>query len=195
MALREHLKAGLADTLSRSWWMLLLRGLVAIAFGVLTFARPGITLASLVLVFGAFALADGVLGVWTALTHRHDGENRWLLLLGGLAGIGVGVLTLFEHGITAVALLFYIAIWAITTGVLEIVAAIRLRHEMQGEWMLVLAGLCSVAFGVLLMARPGDGALAVLWLIGSYALLFGLLLLALSFRVRGFAKALAPHPA
>jgi len=195
MALREHLKAGLADTLSRSWWMLLLRGLVAIAFGVLTFARPGITLASLVLVFGAFALADGVLGVWTALTHRHDGENRWLLLLGGLAGIGVGVLTLFEPGITAVALLFYIAIWAITTGVLEIVAAIRLRHEMQGEWMLVLAGLCSVAFGVLLMARPGDGALAVLWLIGSYALLFGLLLLALSFRVRGFAKALAPHPA
>jgi uncharacterized membrane protein HdeD (DUF308 family) len=195
MALREQLKAGLADTLSRSWWMLLLRGLVAIAFGVLTFARPGITLASLVLVFGAFALADGVLGVWTALTHRHDGENRWLLLLGGLAGIGVGVLTLFEPGITAVALLFYIAIWAITTGVLEIVAAIRLRHEMQGEWMLVLAGLCSVAFGVLLMARPGDGALAVLWLIGSYALLFGLLLLALSFRVRGFAKALAPHPA
>ena len=195
MALREHLKAGLADTLSRSWWMLLLRGLVAIAFGVLTFARPGITLASLVLVFGAFALADGVLGVWTALTHRHDGENRWLLLLGGLAGIGVGVLTLFEPGITAVALLFYIAIWAITTGVLEIVAAIRLRHEMQGEWMLVLAGLCSVAFGVLLMARPGDGALAVLWLIGSYALLFGILLLALSFRVRGFAKALAPHPA
>jgi len=195
MALREHLKAGLADTLSRSWWMLLLRGLVAIAFGVLTFARPGITLASLVLVFGAFALADGVLGVWTALTHRHDGENRWLLLLGGLAGIGVGVLTLFEPGITAVALLFYIAIWAITTGVLEIVAAIRLRHEMQGEWMLVLAGLCSVAFGVLLMARPGAGALAVVWLIGSYALLFGLLLLALSFRVRGFAKALAPHPA
>ena len=195
MALREHLKAGLADTLSRSWWMLLLRGLVAIAFGVLTFARPGITLASLVLVFGAFALADGVLGAWTALTHRHDGENRWLLLLGGLAGIGVGVLTLFEPGITAVALLFYTAIWAITTGVLEIVAAIRLRHEMQGEWMLVLAGLCSVAFGVLLMARPGDGALAVLWLIGSYALLFGLLLLALSFRVRGFAKALAPHPA
>jgi uncharacterized membrane protein HdeD (DUF308 family) len=195
MALREQLKAGLADTLSRSWWMLLLRGLVAVAFGLLTFARPGITLASLVLLFGAFSLADGVLGVWTALTHRHDGENRWLLLLGGLVGIGVGILTLLAPGLTALALLFYIAIWAIATGVLEIVTAIRLRHEIQGEWMLVLAGLCSVVFGLLLMTRPGAGALTVVWLIGSYALVFGLLMLALSFRVRGFAKALAPRPA
>jgi uncharacterized membrane protein HdeD (DUF308 family) len=195
MALREQLKAGLADTLSRSWWMLLLRGLVAVAFGLLTFARPGITLASLVLLFGAFSLADGVLGVWTALTHRHDGENRWLLLLGGLVGIGVGILTLLAPGLTALALLFYIAIGAIATGVLEIVTAIRLRHEIQGEWMLVLAGLCSVVFGLLLMTRPGAGALTVVWLIGSYALVFGLLMLALSFRVRGFAKALAPRPA
>jgi uncharacterized membrane protein HdeD (DUF308 family) len=195
MALREQLKAGLADTLSRSWWMLLLRGLVAIAFGVLTFARPGITLATLVLVFGAFALADGVLGAWTALTHRQDGENRWLLLLGGLVGIGVGLLTLRAPGITALALLFYIAIWAIATGVLEIVTAIRLRHEIQGEWLLVLAGLCSVAFGVLLMMRPDTGALTVLWLIGTYAVVFGVLLLMLSFRVRGLAKAVAPRPA
>ena len=195
MALREQLKAGLADTLSRSWWMLLLRGIVAIAFGLLTFARPGITLASLVLLFGAFSLADGVLGVWTALTHRHDGENRWLLLLGGLVGIGVGVLTLLAPGLTALALLFYIAIWAIATGMLEIVTAIRLRHEIQGEWLLVLAGLCSVVFGLLLMARPGAGALTVVWLIGSYALIFGILLLALSFRVPGLAKALAPRPA
>jgi uncharacterized membrane protein HdeD (DUF308 family) len=188
MAVVEKLAENLAETLSRNWWVLLLRGVVAILFGVLAFMQPGISLASLVLLFGAFAFADGVLGAWTAISHRKDTENWWVLLLEGLLGVGVGALTLLNPGVTALVLLFYIAIWAMATGVLEIVTAIRLRKEIEGEWMLVLAGLASVVFGVLLMASPGAGALAVLWLIGSYAIVFGMLLVALAFRVRGAAK-------
>jgi len=188
MAVVEKLAEDLAETLSRNWWVLLLRGIVAILFGALTFLQPGISLASLLLLFGAYALADGVLAAWTAITHRKDRENWWVLLLEGLVGIGVGALALIKPGLTALALLFYIAIWAITTGVLEIVAAVRLRKEIEGEWALILAGLASVAFGVLLMARPGSGALAVLWIIGSYALVFGVLLVILAFKVKGLAK-------
>ncbi len=142
------------------------------------------------LLFGAFALADGAIGVWQALGARKDRENWWVLLLGGLLGIGVGVLTLFHPGVTALALLFYIAIWAVATGVLEIVAAIRLRKEIEGEWLLGLAGLASVAFGVLLVLQPAAGALAVLWLIAAYAIVFGALLVVLAFRARGFARRL-----
>jgi uncharacterized membrane protein HdeD (DUF308 family) len=184
----EMLTEKLSEALSRSWWLLLLRGIVAILFGILTFVQPGISLAALVLLFGAFSLADGVLGVWTAYSSRKEREHWWLLLLGGLVGVGVGLLTLFAPGVTALALLFYIAIWAVATGVLQIVAAIRLRKEIEGEWTLVLAGLASVAFGVLLMARPGAGALAVLWLIAGYAIVFGLIMVLLSFKVKGFAS-------
>lgn len=179
-----------ATILSRHWWMVLLRGLLAIAFGVLTWVQPQISLAALVLVFGAYALADGVLGVWTALSGRNEHEDWWVLLLWGLAGIVVGALTLWAPGLTALALLFYIAVWAVATGVLEIVAAIRLRKIINDEWWLILGGLLSVIFGVLLMAQPGVGALTVLWLIGSYAIVFGVLLVVLALKVRGFAKRL-----
>jgi len=188
MAVVERLAENLAEALSRNWWVLLLRGIVALLFGVLTFMQPGISLATLVLLFGAFAFADGALATWTAISHRKDTENWWVLLLEGLLGIGVGALTVFNPAVTALVLVFYIAIWAIATGVLEIVIAIRLRKEIKGEWTLVLAGLASVAFGVLIMASPGPGALAVLWLIGSYAIVFGMLLVLLAFKVRGAAK-------
>lgn len=183
----EILAEKLAHVLARGWWLLLLRGIVAILFGVLTFLQPGISLAALVLLFGAFALADGVLGAWTAISGRKEHEHWWLLLLAGLVGVGVGLLTLFAPGVTALALLFYIAIWAVATGVLQIAQAIRLRKEIEGEWMLIVAGLASVAFGVLLMARPGAGALAVLWLIGGYAIAFGVIMVLLSFKVKGLA--------
>src|SRR5262245_17250423 len=178
----------LASILSRSWWLLLLRGLAAIAFGVLTWFRPGISLAALVLLFGAYSLADGILATWTAIAGPKDHDDWWVLLLEGLLGLVIGILTFVVPGITALALLFYIAIWAIGTGVLEIVAAIRLRKIVQGEWLLILAGLASVVFGVLLIWQPGAGALAVLWLIASYAVLFGVLLLILAFKSRGFVK-------
>ncbi|HEV2547182.1 MAG TPA: HdeD family acid-resistance protein [Stellaceae bacterium] len=181
----------LASSLARGWWLLLLRGLVAIIFGVLAWVQPGITLAALVLLFGAYSMADGVLCLWTAITGPKGHEYWWLLLLQGLVGIGIGFLTFFAPGITALALLFYIAIWAIATGVLEIAAAIRLRKEIDNEWLLLVAGLASVAFGILLAAQPAAGALAVLWLIGSYAILFGVLLLILAFKIRKFVPKLS----
>jgi len=136
-------------------------------------------------------MADGILGAWTAIAGRKERDHWWVLLLEGLVGIGVGLLTLFAPGVTALALLFYIAIWAIATGVLEIVAAIRLREEIEGEWLLVLGGLASVVFGILLMARPGVGVLAVLWLVAAYAVVFGVLLVVLAFKARSFGRQLA----
>jgi uncharacterized membrane protein HdeD (DUF308 family) len=190
MPIAHELAFNLAALLARNWWVLLLRGVVAIVFGALTLASPALSLASLVLLFGAFCLADGLMAAWTALSNGKQKENGWLLLIGGLLGIGVGLLTIFQPAVTGLALLFYIAIWAIATGVVHVLAAIRLRQEIANEWMLILAGLASVAFGALLMARPGSGALAVLWLIASYAIVRGLLLVVLAFEVRSAAKKL-----
>jgi uncharacterized membrane protein HdeD (DUF308 family) len=178
----------LADILSRFWWMTLLRGVIAILFGVAVFFQPQISLLSLVLVFGFFALVDGVASVATAIGGRRTHESWGLLLLGGLAGIGVGLLTIFSPEVTTLALLFYIAIWAIATGLLEIAAAIRLRKEIEGEFWLGLAGAASIAFGVILVVRPGVGALAVLTVIAAYAIFFGSMLVLLALRTRGFVN-------
>jgi uncharacterized membrane protein HdeD (DUF308 family) len=173
----------LVEALARYWWVVVLRGVLAIALGVLAFVWPVVTLTSLVIVFGAYALVDGVFALLSAV-RGGGAEPWWLLVLEGGVGIGIGVLTLVAPGITALALLFYIAIWAIATGVLEIAAALALRKEIEGEWLLVLGGLVSVAFGALLIARPGAGALAVLWLIGGYAIAFGALLVLLGLKLR-----------
>jgi uncharacterized membrane protein HdeD (DUF308 family) len=183
----------LAAILSHAWWVLLLRGVVAIAFGVLVWLQPGSSFMALMWLFGAYLLADGILGVWMATTGRSVHEDWWVLLLWGLVGIGVGVMTFLAPGITGLALLFYIAIWAIATGVLEIVAAVRLRKEMEGEWVLVVGGLISVLFGAFLVARPAEGAMAMLWLIATYAVVFGILLMMLAFRVRAFGHRFVRH--
>ena len=181
----------LTDVLSRGWWHLLLRGLAAIAFAILTWFRPGISLAALVLLFGAYALVDGVLAVWTAIAGRKIYDGWWVLLLIGLIGVAVGIMTFMTPGITALALLYYIAFWAIFRGILEISTAIRLRKEIEGEWLLILGGVASVVFGVLLLARPGAGALAVITLIAVYALVVGIILVILAFKVRGLGSRLA----
>jgi len=181
----------LSAILHRGWWMLLLRGLVAIAFACLIWLQPGLSLAALILLFGAYSMADGILGVAGAVTSPREHEYRWLMLLEGLLGIGVGLLTFLAPGVTALALLFFIAVWAIGTGVLEIAAAIRLRKEIEGEWFLILSGLASVVFGVLLMSQPGAGALALLWLIAIYAFVFGILLVILAFKARAFGSQIA----
>lgn len=177
-----------SSILSRYWWMMLLRGVISIAFGVLIFTQPGISLKALTLLFGAFALADGITSIISALGGMKQNENWWILLLVGLCGIGIGVLTFVSPAMTAVVLLFYIAAWAIASGLLEIVAAIRLRKEIEGEWWLALGGLLSVAFGIFLMARPGAGVLALLWMIGAFAIAFGVVLIGFSFRARSFVK-------
>jgi uncharacterized membrane protein HdeD (DUF308 family) len=182
----NNIEKQLSNVFARRWWMLVLRGIAAIVFGVLMWLLPGVSLAVLVLLFGAFVLADGILGIWMAVAGSKEYEDWWALLLWGLVGIGVGVLTFLAPGVTELALLFFIAVWAIATGVLEIVAAIRLRREIKGEWLLILGGLMSVAFGVVLMAQPGAGALALIWLIGGYAILFGMVLVILAFTTRSF---------
>ena len=169
---------------TKNWWVLLLKGLVAILFGVLAFSRPGITVAALVLLFGAYALVDGIftlIGAFAGWRHRED---RWLLVLEGLLGIGAGFVTLHAPVLTAVALVFFIAAWALATGVLKIVEAIRLRREISGEFWLVLSGIASVVFAFLVMMRPAAGALAMAWLIGWFALIMGVMLVMLSLRMR-----------
>lgn len=175
--------------LARNWWLLLVRGVLAIIFGVLAFAWPGLTLAVLVLLFGAYALVDGIFALVTGLVRIGRQERWWLMVLEGIAGIVAGLITFFYPGMTAVLLLYFIAAWALVTGVLEIVAAIRLRREIENEWWLGLAGVASVIFGILLFLQPAAGALAVVWLIGGYAILFGVLLIFLAFRVRGLGEA------
>ncbi len=182
------MQTAIADLFSRFWWMILLRGAIAVLFGIVLFAWPGVTLASLVILFGIFAFADGIGNVVIAFGGRQEEDHWWVLLLAGLAGIVVGILTFLNPGITALVLLFYIAIWAIVTGVLQIVAAIRLRKVIQGEFWMVLGGLASVVFGVFVIARPGPGALAVLWFIGAYAIVIGAVLILFAFRARGFVK-------
>jgi uncharacterized membrane protein HdeD (DUF308 family) len=172
-------------TLSRYWWVLAIRGGAAILFGIAAFVWPGITLAALVLLFGAYALVDGIFAVIAGISTRKEQERWWMMILEGLAGIVLGVLTFLWPDITALVLLYFIAAWSIVTGVFEIAAAIRLRKEIEGEWLLALSGVASLIFGILLVVLPGPGALALIWLIGSYAIIFGILMLVLAFQVRG----------
>jgi len=189
------------EMLARYWWALVLRGVVAIAFGVLAFLWPGVTLEVLILFFGAYMLVDGVFGVIAAIGGRSHAQHWGLLLIEGIAGIAIGVLTFVAPVVTGIALLMFIAAWALVTGVLEIVAAIRLRREIEGELWLGLAGLLSIAFAVMLVVFPLAGALSIVWLLALYAITFGVVLVVLGFRVRGLEPgpggtgASAPAPA
>ena len=169
--------------LARNWWMIVLRGVFSIAFGVLAWTWPGITLGVLVLLWGAYAFADGVLALGAAVSGA-SGKPWWMLTLEGLVGLGAAAVAFFYPGVTALVLLYMIAAWAIVTGIFEIVAAIQLRKEIEGEFWLALAGVASLVFGAILIARPAVGALAVTWMIGLYAVAFGALLIAVGFRVK-----------
>jgi len=171
--------------LSRNWWALALRGLAAIVFGILAFVWPGITLFVLIIFFGAYMLVDGVFAIVAAVRVAGEAARWWLLLVEGILGVLAGIVAFVWPGLTALALLYFVAAWAIVTGIFEIVGAIRLRREIEGEWALILGGALSVLFGVLLVAvGPGVGLLSLVWLIGVYAVAFGVLLLILAFRVR-----------
>lgn len=171
------------DLIEKYWWTFVVRGLLAIAFGVIALIWPGITLLALVVLFGVYVTMEGIFSMVTAFNNRGV-RFWWVLLLEGLASIAIGCVAFIWPGITAVVLLIFIALWAILTGVLEIGAAIQLRKQIQGEWILAVSGALSILIGFILLVNPGSGALAVVWLIGLYALVFGGLLTFLGLKFR-----------
>ena len=176
--------------LGRHWWVLALRGLLAVLFGVMALIWPGTTVRVLVILFGIYAVVDGLFALFSALATRQGRGGRWLLLVEAAAGIAAGVLAFIWPETTALVLLYLIAAWAILTGVLELIAAFWLRREVEGEWVLALAGAISIILGLLLALRPESGLVAVVWFVGGYAIVFGVLLIILGFRLRGLYQEL-----
>jgi uncharacterized membrane protein HdeD (DUF308 family) len=170
------------EAFAKNWWVLLIRGILAVLFAVMAFTLPGLTLVTLVLLYGVYALADGLTALWVGGRAR-----AWWFAMLGILGVIVGVCTFIYPGITAIALLYLIAAWAVVRGAFEIVTAIQLRKEINNEWMLILGGILSIIFGLALVANPAAGALAVVWIIGSYAFIFGLMMIVLAFRLRGLS--------
>jgi uncharacterized membrane protein HdeD (DUF308 family) len=164
------------------------RGVVAVIFGVVALIWPGQALQALVLVFGAFALVDGIFAIFAGIASSRYFDRWWAVLLEGVVGVVIGLLTFFWPNITALVLLYFIAAWALITGIFEIVAAIQLRRVITGEWALILSGLLSMLFGVLLFVFPGAGAVSVIWMIGIYAVIFGISEIIFAFRLRGLRK-------
>ena len=198
------------DHLASRWWLLALRGVVAVLFGILALAWPGVTITALVFLFGFYALVDGLVSIasafmpdrrtgakrlWDNLTGagRLTGFERLWLVLVGIAGIVFGLMAFVWPGITALVLLYLIAFWAIFIGVMQILAAVRLRREIDNEWWLIVGGAAAVVFGVIAFVDPGTGALSLVWLIAVYAILFGVTLLALALRLRG-GRGRLPRP-
>ena len=178
--------------LSQNWWLVLLRGVLGILFGLAAFVWPGLTLLTLIVMFGVYAIFDGIVAIVSGLSHTKDSPRWWVFLLEGLISVGAGVVALLFPGLATLVLIYMIASWAIITGVLEIIAAIRLRNEITNEWMLGLGGLVSIILGVLLFLEPAAGSLAIVGTIAAYALIFGVLLVILGFRLRSW-KATNPR--
>lgn len=178
----------LADLYKKAWYMLLIRGILLVVFGVLVASWPGLALYTFIIFFGAFALVHGIIGLIGSIMNRADNEDWWLVLLEGVIGIVIGVLTFAWPGLTGLILAYFIAAWALITGVLRIYSAMKLRKVITGEWMLVIAGIISMLFGIFVFVRPLAGAVAIAWLIGIYAIVFGLLGIMLSFRIKAWQK-------
>jgi len=177
--------------LAKNWWALVLRGLLGVAVGVLTFLWPGITLVALVFLFAGYALVDGAFNLVAAVRAGQAHERWGVLLIEGLVGVAAAILTVLWPAITALALVFVIAAWAIVTGAIEIAAAVRLRRYIEGEWLLALSGILSVIFGILVMIAPLAGALVIALWVGAYAFVSGAILIALGLRLRSWVR--EPH--
>jgi uncharacterized membrane protein HdeD (DUF308 family) len=183
------------NLMTQNWWAIALRGLVAVLFGIAAFVWPFITLWVLVALFGAYALIDGIFAVIEAFRRDGARERWWALLIEGAVGIVIGLVTFLWPGLTAMGLLYLIAFWAIVTGVFEIITAVRLRHEISGEWMMAVIGIISIVLGFLLVAFPVAGALSVVFMIGAFVFAMGALMIALAFKLRslGHPGGEAPH--
>jgi uncharacterized membrane protein HdeD (DUF308 family) len=185
----------LLDQIARNWVWIALRGAAAVIFGVLAFAWPGATIVVLVLFWGAYALVEGIFTLIAAFRIRDRGRPMWMFVVIGILGIAAGIVTFLWPGITALALLTLIAVWAFFMGIFQIIAAVRLRKEIAHEWLLGLSGVLSVVFGAAMLARPVEGAFAVVWVIAAYSIVFGILLLVLAFRLKNRASGGAMAPA
>jgi uncharacterized membrane protein HdeD (DUF308 family) len=185
------------ESLTRYWWVVVSRGVIALIFGIFALVWPHITVLALVILFGAYALVDGIMALVAAARGIRRGRpaSRGWLVVEGIAGVVIGIITFVWPAETALVLLWLIAAWAIVTGILEIMAAIRLRRVIEGEWLLALGGLLSVVFGVVIAVWPGAGALAVIFVIGAYAVIFGALLIGLGLRLRRAGQAGLVRPA
>ena len=184
--------SGALSALLPRWWMLVVRGIAAVLFGIIALTMPKLSLFALVTLWGAYAIVDGIFAVMLAALRGRAGWNWGFWLFEGVVGIGAGIATFVWPGMTALVLLSVIAVWAVLTGIAEVAVAIWLRREIRGEWLLGTSGVLSIAFGVLLLARPEAGALAVVAIIGAYAIVFGALLVALGVQVNRWGRHQGP---
>ena len=175
--------------LSSHWWLFLIRGILALALGILMPLFPGAAILTLAILFGAYAFVDGIIAIVAAIRMNHA-EGNWIwLLLEGVLGVIVGVITFFYPGITALSLVYLFGVWAVLTGILAIVSAIQLRQAVANEVLLILFGIISVAAGVFVFFSPLFGVLALVWTISVYAILAGVFLIGLAFRLRSLPGA------
>jgi len=184
------LSDSMAELFRHNWWVLALRGLAAVLFGILAFIWPGITIFTLVLLFGAYALVNGIFALVVCFKSPRRTRRFGSLIFGAVISIAAGIIALIWPGMTAFSLVIVIAAWASVNGIAEIAAAIRLRKEIAGEWLLVVAGIASILFGIALFLNPFIGALVLVWWIGGFAFAFGILLIMLGFRMRRAAETL-----
>lgn len=186
---KRPIVSALLGRMAARWWIHLLRGLAAIGFGILAFLWPGQTLLTLVYIYGAFALLDGIVAVVGGLLERSDGSFNWLLIVSGIVGIGAGALTLMWPGLVMTGVVIYVGAWAIIRGILDMIHAIQLRKETDDAWPLLISGLVSIAFGVVIGMAPWVGLVAVVWPVAALAMLVGVLLVGLALRLRNLAPA------
>jgi uncharacterized membrane protein HdeD (DUF308 family) len=178
----------MAKHLAHKWWSVALRGAIAVMFGLIALGSPGITIAVIMILFGAYAAGDGALALYSAW-RAHDLRVRWWgLLFEGMAGIALGMIAMFWPATTATAFVYLVSAWAMLTGLFEIGTAIALRRELEGEWALATGGAASLALGLFLAARPAAGAIGIVWLLGAYSIVFGILVLTLAFRLRRWGR-------
>jgi uncharacterized membrane protein HdeD (DUF308 family) len=173
--------------LTSNWWALALRGAISILLGLIAFTMPGLTIVALVTIFGVYAFVEGVLAIMAALRGIREHDRWGWMLAEGIVGIIAGLVALFMPGVGALAIVWLVAAWAVITGALEIGAAIRLRKIIQGEWMLMLAGVLAILLGFFIISRPGIGVLLLATWLGVYAIFSGIVTLLLAFRIRNWA--------
>jgi uncharacterized membrane protein HdeD (DUF308 family) len=178
----------MVHVLARNWWALLIRGIAAVIFGILAFAWPGATLFVICILFGAYAFVDGVFAIVAAVRAAQAHERWWPFVIEGIVGLAIAAVTFYDITITFLALYFTVAVWAFVTGIIEIAAGIQLRKSIANEFLLILAGLASIVFGIFMFWHPIAATIAIVWIIATYAIVFGIIMIALAFRLRGHSS-------